>query len=128
MYMYLYLYIYISPRPDSNPPPSQIHIYGGSLAGDINREPLLENYYVLSVPGFVYTAVATNARPRVSASCQRLGSHKMVVVGGRDEDVDAGCTSLFEVIDLNTFQVVDSLRDDGQYVVPTAVVAAIGGG
>lgn len=52
----------------------------------------------------------------------------MIVVGGRDKLVDAGCNTLFEVIDLNTFTVTDSLRDDGEYHVPSEVVSTIGGG
>lgn len=72
--------------------------------------------------------MTTTSKPRVSATCQRLGSHKMIVIGGRDEDFGTGCDNLFGVIDLNTFAVVDDLRDDGEYQIPSVVVSAIGGG
>lgn len=105
----------------------QIHLYGGHRPEDSDFEPIIDNYYILSIPQFVWTRAPSIPKPRTLARCGLLGTHRMVITGGaRQPGVD--CSTLIKILDLSTGQVINTFGDNANYTVPNYVVSDIGGG
>lgn len=105
----------------------QIHVYGGTRPQDDQFLPLIDDYWVLSVPQFVWTKGPNIEYPRSSASCNLIGNHRMLISAGY---VTTTCLTLFQIVDLNTGNVTEefALDDTSAYQVPEFVSAEIGGG
>ncbi|KAL7270609.1 hypothetical protein RUND412_006675 [Rhizina undulata] len=89
----------------------QIHLYGGNSITDSSSSvvPLIDNHYILSIPTFTWIQ-APNLdidNPRTWASCDLIGSHKMLITP-------------------DTFRPVVTV-EDGDYLVPELVYNVIGG-
>ncbi|KAL7270140.1 hypothetical protein RUND412_007157 [Rhizina undulata] len=108
---------------------SKIHLYGGDRITDSssNLVPLVDNHYILSIPTFTWIKAPNLANPRTWASCDLIGSHKMLITAGYLAP-NSGCVQLLDVIDLNTLAETTSLSEDGDYLVPELVYNVIGGG
>lgn len=108
-------------------PVGQIHVYGGHRPDDTGVEAIVDNYYILSLPQFIWTRAPSLAQPAIVSRCDRLGTHRMVItVGLRDPHAD--CLALLKILDLNTGMMVTTFADTVGYMVPRYVVADIGGG
>lgn len=107
---------------------SQIHVYGGNRPDDTDYAPVIDNYYILSIPQFVWTKGPSIPEPRTWAGCNLLGKHRMAITAGTLE-LDAGCVDLIKILDLNTGNLTESfgLQDESAYLVPSPVLADIGG-
>lgn len=106
---------------------TQIHVYGGHRPEDIDGEAIVDNYYILSLPQFIWTRAPSLPKPHTVTRCDRLGAHRMIItVGLREPTVD--CVPLLTILDLNTGVTINTFADKAGYVVPHYVVADIGGG
>lgn len=107
--------------------PPQIHLYGGHRPEDGDFEPIIDNYYILSIPQFVWTRAPSIPKPRTLARCDLLGTHRMVITGGARQ-IGVDCSTLIKILDLSTGQAINSFNDNANYTVPSYVVSDIGGG
>lgn len=104
----------------------QIHVYGGHRPDDTGAEAIVDNYYILSLPQFIWTRAPSLPEPITVSRCDRLGTHRMVItVGLREPGVD--CVSLLKILDLSTGATINTFADTIGYTVPRYVVADIGG-
>lgn len=87
---------------------------------------MIDNYYILSLPQFVWTRAPSLAEPITVSRCDRLGTHRMVItVGLREPEVE--CVPLLKILDLSTGTMISTFADTVEYAVPGYVVADIGG-
>ena len=104
-------------------------MYGGRGAND----QFVDDIWVLSLPGFVWTLVYQGTSPRAGHSCHRVNSRTMISVGGTS-NTDYGSPpcdwqtmglGVLEISDLTWGSVYNATQ--GEYEVPAKVVASIGG-
>lgn len=106
---------------------TQIHMYGGHRPEDEELAPIVDNYYILSIPQFVWTRAPAIPKPRTMSYCNLLGSHRMLIAGGFLESF-LDCRELLRIVDLNTGKFINTFEDHDNYTVPSAVISDIGGG
>ncbi|KAI5839044.1 hypothetical protein DFP73DRAFT_563061 [Morchella snyderi] len=104
----------------------QVHVYGGSRPQDQDYAPLIDNYWVLSVPQFVWSKGPLIPAPRSSPSCNLLGNHRMLISAGYAATT---CVQLLQIVDLNTGNVTEQfgVDDTTPYQVAEFVLNDIGG-
>lgn len=106
---------------------TQIHMYGGHRPEDQDLSPIVDNYYILSVPQFIWTRLPAIPDPRTMSFCNLLGSHRMLIAAGFLEP-SLKCVDLFQILDLNTGKLITTFGDNNNYSVPSSVISSIGGG
>ncbi|KAH8148912.1 uncharacterized protein LAJ45_06886 [Morchella importuna] len=104
----------------------QIHVYGGTRPLDKDYDPLIDNYWILSVPQFVWTKGPLIPDPRSGTSCNLLGNHRMLIAAGY---ATTTCVQLLQIVDLNTGNVTTEfgVDDTSPYEIPDFVLKDIGG-
>lgn len=105
---------------------SQIHVYGGHRYQDADGDAIVDNYYILSLPQFIWTRAPSLSQPLVASQCDLLGTHRMVITDGVRRP-GLGCQPLLKILDLNTGATINTFADEANYTVPHYVAADIGG-
>jgi hypothetical protein len=115
----------------------QIVIYGGVSGGDLQVETTV---WALSLPSFDWVQLSGNSSDpsrlpgaRTDPICATVGNRYMLSWGGRaysqtDNSMlcDADGNNVF-ILDISLGQWVDQFTPGSEYLVPDAVVSAIGG-
>lgn len=104
----------------------QIHVYGGHRPEDLDGEAIIDNYYILSIPQFIWTRAPSLPQPLAVSRCDLLGTHRMVITDGLRRP-GLGCVPLLKILDLSTGATINTFTDNLTYTVPRYVVADIGG-
>ncbi|KAL8367072.1 hypothetical protein RB595_007986 [Gaeumannomyces hyphopodioides] len=68
----------------------EIFVYGGAYDPNVANPTILDNVYILSLPGFFWTRAPSRGTGRVSHSCAVVGKRQMLSVGGSDRTHDSG--------------------------------------
>ena len=104
-------------------------MYGGRGPKNV----FLDDLWVLSLPGFVWQKIYEGSSPRAGHTCHLVGSRTMITVGGTANtnyvsppcDWETKGIGVFEISNMVWGSVYNATQAD--YVVPTPVIAKIGG-
>jgi hypothetical protein len=111
-----------------------IYMLGGYSTNQSHSEQSFDEVWVLSLPQFVWTQVATGTKPIFGRTCHLVGNRQMLAMGGNDVKAakrGVQCTHannyivVFEMTTLKWSPLY--VKEDNPYHVPRAVYEWIGG-
>jgi hypothetical protein len=93
------------------------YVYGGNT----NSQGLLDDMWVLSLPGFQWFKIDVQSPRRFGHTCALAGKSQIIVVGGGETDDDSAADPWpqgLNVFDLSTLQWASSFNPDADEYEP----------